>query len=89
MHCAWSLGDFVASLLREVEPTARLLEFNEFPSGHYTMRIETLGETGNSLVLSRRFIEDAVTRPGAFRALRFILRSEVLRQRSGHADTAL
>lgn len=75
----------MASLLREIQPTARLAEFAEFPPGHYTLRVEVPGEIGKTLILARRLIEDATTRPPALRSLRFVLRSEVLRQHSHRA----
>ncbi len=45
------------------------------------MRIDVPGEIGKSLILNQRLVDSAATGvPGAYRALRALLRSEVLQQ---------
>ena len=82
MEFSRSLGAFVATLLREIEPTARLLDFIKAPADHYTLRVEIPGQISKTVILARPLIEDALSRPAAHRSLRLILRSEVLQQRS-------
>lgn len=82
MEFSRSLGAFVATVLRELQPTSRLAEFIESPPEHYTLRVEIPGEISKRLILARRLIEDALSRPAALRSLRLILRSEVLQPRS-------
>src|SRR5262249_38302641 len=75
-------GAFVATLLRDIRPTARLVDFLEAPPDHYTLRVEIPGEVGKTVILARQLIENALSRPAALRSLRLILRSEVLKQHS-------
>jgi hypothetical protein len=82
MEFSRPFGAFVASMLREIQPSAHLLEFAEGPPDHYTVRIEVPGEVGKTLILTRRLVEDATVRPAALRSLRLLLRSEVLQQRA-------
>jgi hypothetical protein len=85
MEFSRPFGVFVASLLREIQPSARLLEFIDGPPEHYTVRVQLAGEMGKMLILARRLVEDATCRPAALRSLRLLLRGEVAQQRAGRA----
>jgi hypothetical protein len=88
MALSGSIGLFVAGLLKQIHPSANLASCIDWPPEHYTLRIEIPNESGKSLILSKRLVEAALTRPAALQSLRLILRSEVLKQRAQQAVAA-
>ena len=76
----------IASLLHEIDATARLIEFAETPDGvWYSARIEIPGEIAKPLVLPKSLVRGAGSDPRALRTLRNIVRVEVTIQRSRKA----
>jgi hypothetical protein len=75
LSAAESLCAVVASILRDVEPSAALIGFAEFPRGHYTLELAIAGRVNTSLILSKQLVEDVQTHPSAERALRQFLTS--------------
>jgi hypothetical protein len=75
---AESLRAFVASILRDVEPSAALVSFAESPREHYTLELLIPGRASTSLILSKQLVEGVQTNPSAERALRHFLTSATL-----------
>lgn len=72
------LRDFLAELIDDIDPSARLVEFCEVPDGRYALRVDIPREQGKRLFLFRGLIDQALTNPGARTLVRSLLRAEVL-----------
>jgi hypothetical protein len=67
----------VKQLLREIAPSARLLELLGAPPGHYTLRIRVPARPPRALIVNREMVEHAETNAVALRALRATLTTEL------------
>ena len=72
------LRDFLAELIDDIDPAARLVEFCEVPDGRYALRVDIPREQGKRLFLFRGMIDQALTNPVARTLVRGLLRAEVL-----------
>jgi CheY-like chemotaxis protein len=76
-----SLRDFVAHVLDEIDPEARLVDLEKV-SRHYTIRLEVAGEPGKTLSIPGRLLDTALIDPGSRKMLRNLLRSAALALRA-------
>src|SRR5262249_24878222 len=73
----------VAELLREIDPAAHLTDFTELTDRPwYSIRVETPGAAGKSLVLPKMLVSRAQAEPTARQTLTTILRAELTRRPS-------
>jgi hypothetical protein len=71
-------SDFIAGLLAELDPDARLVDFALVDRNYYTLRIDLPGEeVGKSFTVPCRIVEKAFTDPRGLTVLRNILQSVV------------
>jgi hypothetical protein len=75
--------NLVTQLLRELDPQARLIEFEETVNGrHFALRIDTPDDVGKTVMLPKRAVLTAVTQGIFGRNLRSLLRSALEIQRT-------
>src|SRR6266545_4628593 len=72
----------VLSVLHDVTPDARLVEFQELPGDQYELRLEAPDDIGKLLHLPRRFLQRATFTASARHSLRAILETAIRLQRA-------